>query len=106
MQHINNNVKIGNVVSNGKTFKRCRWSIVNKHLWLTLNNLGCVPNKSKILEFPFIFKNSNLTRHFIRGYFDGDGCISYAIINNKVQPRVSLLGTKSFLTTIKYILEK
>src|SRR3990167_6722771 len=36
---------------------------------------GCVPRKSYCLEFP---KNilDNLMSHFIRGFFDGDGCLS------------------------------
>lgn len=41
-----------------------------------LINLGFGYNKTYCdLKLPKI--NSNLIRHFIRGYFDGDGCISY-----------------------------
>jgi hypothetical protein len=52
-------------------------SIRNKHLSDQLSSLGCVPAKSLILKFPNhnIFKNKNLIKHFIRGYFDGDGCL-------------------------------
>lgn len=39
-----------------------------------LAKLGCIQNKTYKLEFPYI--SDNLVRHFIRGYFDGDGCIS------------------------------
>ncbi len=39
-----------------------------------LINLGCVENKSLQLNFPTHIK-ANLIRHFIRGYFDGDGCV-------------------------------
>lgn len=39
-----------------------------------LEKLGIVPNKSLILEFP-TFIPDELMPHFIRGYFDGDGCI-------------------------------
>lgn len=42
-----------------------------------LNELGCVPNKSLILNYPTI--DDNLQNHFLRGYFDGDGCISFWI---------------------------
>lgn len=38
-----------------------------------LIKLGCVPNKTKIIQFPNIPKELN--RHFIRGFMDGDGCI-------------------------------
>jgi predicted DNA-binding protein YlxM (UPF0122 family) len=36
-------------------------------------NFNIVPNKSLILEAPNLNNDENI-RHFIRGYFDGDGC--------------------------------
>lgn len=39
-----------------------------------LNNLGGIKNKSLFLEFPD-YLPKELIPHFIRGYFDGDGCI-------------------------------
>ena len=43
-----------------------------------LINLGCTPTKSLTLEFPTEkIVPKNLLRHFIRGYFDGDGGVSY-----------------------------
>lgn len=39
-----------------------------------LTNLGCFRNKSLTCTFP-TFLNASLIRHFIRGYFDGDGCV-------------------------------
>lgn len=46
----------------------CRMSIRNANIWQQLNDKGCVPNKSLILDFPNknIFKDENLIRHFIR----------------------------------------
>lgn len=84
---------------------RCRLCIVNKHLWHTLNNYGCTPRKSLTLKFPDIkiFKDESLIKHFIRGYFDGDGCLSY----NNVEHTgiyVSVLGTESFLTELQKFL--
>lgn len=41
------------------------------------NNLihwGCVPNKTKVIQLPNL--REDLYRHFIRGFFDGDGCLS------------------------------
>lgn len=57
---------------------RCRVCLSSKHLWNTLNYLGCTPNKSLTLSFPklSVFRDASLIRHFIRGYFDGDGCIT------------------------------
>lgn len=96
MKYNGNNVKLDKSSCNGKVFIRCRWIIGNKHLWETLNNYGCVPKKSLILEFPKeeVFKDKSLIRHFLRGYFDGDGCIS---INRKDQISCSVLGTRIFL---------
>lgn len=52
----------------------------NEEICQDLINLGAVKNKSLVLKFPKTLK-TNLIRHFIRGYFDGDGCITY--INHK-----------------------
>ena len=32
MEHINNNVKLGETLLNGKNYSRCRWTVKNKHL--------------------------------------------------------------------------
>lgn len=55
--------------------------------------LGCVPNKSLILRFPNI--RTDLVRHLIRGYLDGDGWITIEEPMNRL--RVGFLGTKDFL---------
>ena len=104
MEHKNNNVKVGKVTctSNGNKIetKRCRWGIVNKHMWNTLNDYGCTPNKSLTLCFPnqSIFKSPDLIRHFIRGYFDGDGSVGIYGELQKVQ--CSCLGTKDMIDNI------
>ena len=103
-KHNKNNVRIGSIKCGDKEFQRCRWSITNKHLWNTLYSYGCVPNKSKILEFPKIMENSKYIRHFIRGYFDGDGCITYRKTDKELKPSISMLGTKMFLSKVKKIL--
>lgn len=108
MQHEDkNHVKLSNVKLNDKVFERCRWSVTNKHLWETLNNLGCTPKKSLTLQFPNlnIFKTKDLVLHFIRGYFDGDGCFSRTINAKTVSPNVSLLGTYDFLFKISNIIK-
>lgn len=85
--------------------ERCRLFFNNKHMWTVLNSYGCVPNKSLSLKFPDkeIFKTEDLIKHFIRGYIDGDGCISY---NNGVHTKMSLriLGTESFLNSAQIYL--
>ena len=107
MEHRKNNVKLGISKCNGKEFQRCRWNVRNQHLWSTLNSLGCVPNKSLIAQFPNveIFTNPELIKHFIRGYFDGDGCVSYG---NKEHTKVcvNIVGTEHILDTINHYIPK
>lgn len=80
---------------------RCRLSIYSKHLWQVLNVNGCTPQKSLTLRFPKVelFKSKDLIRHFIRGYWDGDGCLTWS---NKehTSPEVSVLGTDEMLYSI------
>ena len=108
MKHIHNNVKIGDSKCGDKVFKRCRWGVTNKHLWNVLNNYGCTPRKSLTLKFPdesiFIesdkYSKEELIRHFIRGYVDGDGCLSYQNKEHTIAT-LSILGTENFLNTLQ-----
>lgn len=43
-----------------------------------------------------------LVRHFIRGYFDGDGSVT---LKTGKSVRVTFVGTKSFLTSLQEILQ-
>lgn len=98
MGYLGNNVKCDSY--------RCRWFIGNKHLWTTLNNYGCTPRKSLTLKFPdkTIFKSKDLIRHFIRGYFDGDGCVTLQKNKYSIRPYVSIIGTWEFLNSIEHYL--
>ena len=82
--------------------ERCRLFFNNKHMWNILNSYGCTPNKSLNLKFPDIkiFEDNNLIIHFIRGYIDGDGCISYNNIN-KTRMSIKILGTYDFLYNLQ-----
>lgn len=63
-----------NGINNRKNHVSLR--ICNLKISNALTKLGCIANKSLILKFPTIEQIPyNLLRHFIRGYFDGDGCI-------------------------------
>jgi intein/homing endonuclease len=76
---------------------RCRFAICNKHTKEQLVKLGCTPRKSYTLEFPKL--PHRLIHHFIRGYFDGDGCVG-VYGDRKGDLKVSLLGTESFLKSV------
>ena len=65
-----------------------------------LEKHGCVPNKSLILKRPNI--EEGLIRHFIRGYFDGDGCITikstgYSVVSFCCNSKVFLENLKLYL---------
>lgn len=71
-----------------------------------LTNLGCVPNKSLILQFPNYISN-DLLRHFIRGYFDGDGCFSkYLKYKNYYAFGASVVSTFNFCKIMNDIFKK
>lgn len=75
--------------------------IGNQHMHDKLIEYGLVPNKSLVLEYPSII-SQELQRHFLRGYFDGDGS-SYCGKNGK---NCSFMGTASFCDSAKRIIKK
>lgn len=77
--------------------------ITNKHISQTLDNLGIWKNKSLILRWPD-WLDKSLYSHFIRGYFDGDGCL-YLKKNSK-EATVSFVGTEMFLTKLSTIVKE
>lgn len=81
----------------------------DKQMVTDLVSKGCVQNKSLILKFPSEkIVPHNLLHHFVRGYFDGDGTIWYAIKppNNLKYFNFGLLGTKDFLQGVQNFLNK
>lgn len=78
--------------------------IGSKKICSDLINLGCVPNKTFVIEFPSDDQvPSHLLSHFIRGYFDGDGCITS---KEGIRPMVTMVGTVLFLDGVYGILSK
>lgn len=59
--------------------------------------LGCMQAKTFKIEFP-TFIDESLIRHFIRGYFDGDGCIHNP---KKRDVQLSVLGNIKFITALQ-----
>ena len=61
--------------------------ITSKEIYNTLvNNYGIVQNKTQNSDFKFDFSliPENLQVHFIRGYFDGDGSVSFYRTNRTI----------------------
>lgn len=79
-------------------------NISNKKISKRLAELGCVQAKSMILEFPTEEQvPKELQRHFIRGYFDGDG---YFAVRKKPTSRwikysCNIVSSKNFCESLK-----
>lgn len=82
--------------TDSKTYISYRLCIKNKKLKSDLIKYGCTPKKTKTLEFPAI--QEDLIGHFIRGYIDGDGCIT-SHKTSKIS--LEILGTYNFLNSIR-----
>ncbi len=67
-----------------------------------LESYGLTPNKTFTLEFP---KNlpEEFIRHFVRGYFDGDGCIHVEKKRNK--PGVSFASNNKFCNDLLEVMK-
>lgn len=93
--------KKDNVIYNQKSqyrFLLCSKSVCNK-----LRTLGLSENKSLKIRFPNIPEEFH--SHFIRGVFDGDGCIH---ISNKYKGnnRITIVSNYKFCNDLKDIVKK
>jgi len=87
-------------INNGKLYECVSLEIGSKYMSSKVQQLGLPPRKSLVLEFPDV--PEKYINHFVRGYFDGDGCISQD--SNSKYWVSYFLGTLSFLETInKYL---
>lgn len=75
--------------------------LTNKIIYNDLVNFGVSPNKTFYITFPNWIEKKIIS-HFIRGYFDGDGCL-YKSKNEKIF-YWSIVGATNFCQSIKNIL--
>jgi len=104
-----NSIESDHPIKNPKNRNSSRVTIRSKQLASDLIRMGCTPRKSLTLEYPE-WLDTSLDKHFIRGYFDGDGCISRSCYNETRKNRnpenktivwtVKFTGTYSFLNSI------
>lgn len=87
---------------NDYTYKnQYRLLFFSSHMSESLSDKGMVQNKSLVLEFPE-WLDDKLISHFIRGYFDGDGCVHFAKNGNCV---VNMTSTNNFCKYVKQYIE-
>lgn len=92
--------KIESTIFKGSNYEFSRLTICGKEITKSLNLLGVHPNKTKTIKFPEI--DSGMIKHFIRGYFDGDGSIG--IYNDRGYKKYLfsiVSGSKDFIYSIK-----
>ncbi len=101
-------LKATHKITNDRGYKR--FTITSEDFVNQLENLGCHRQKTFSIRFP----NNNivpnhLIRHFIRGYFDGDGCITYSIYkkeNNRIRWALQIISNYDFLLKFQEIFAK
>ena len=87
-------MQIKNKISYRPKTKSYRISFRSEKCKKDLIKKGCVPKKSLILDFPNDEQvPGDLIRHFIRGYFDGDGWFT----NTESCFQIGIIGTEKFL---------
>ncbi len=71
-----------------------RLQIGSRKIFYDLYKLGFTTRKSKTIQLPKI--PNNYFADFLRGYFDGDGCISYGEYKRKNRPSMQKVVIMSF----------
>lgn len=77
-------------------------NINSKYICGQLEKLGCIPVKSLILTYPD-WMPDHLQKHFIRGYYDGDGGIHF---NERNNAQIKIISSLDFITSLKNITTK
>ena len=88
-----------NEITHVKNKPHVRISLCSKHMCDTLIKMGCIHNKTFSLTFPQIRKEFKYD--FIRGFMDGDGCISITDRGNRKYISLSFTGTEEMLEELK-----
>lgn len=85
--------------------KMCRLSLNSIKFCQSLKRYGIDRCKTGKETFPINIIPRHLMKHFIRGFFDGDGCVTYSKRDNIVNPTFSFTSANSeFLKELKTFL--
>jgi hypothetical protein len=88
---------------NKREYSVCGVRMYSKHLCQKMIQLGCPRAKSFIIKYPD-WLNSDYNVHFIRGLFDGDGCLTKRV--RYKEWKWSLVSTKECLEVISQIINQ
>ena len=89
-----------NAKINSKQYPSCTIRLYSKYFCEQMIKLGAPRAKSFNIKFPF-WLDKSLYFHFIRGLFDGDGCLTYR--KKYKEYKWSIVGTKEICEYIKDI---
>lgn len=91
---------------NGKQYPTVQWRIGNVNLVQNLISIGISPNKT-YEDSSRVFDNvpTELKRHFVRGYFDGDGSICHGKYENKRRIKIISLNKSLIYAIDKWIID-
>lgn len=84
-----------------KYYPTCSIRFYSKNLCTKLASLGCTQAKSFTIQYPQ-WLDPSFNAHFIRGLFDGDGCITYRKKQNEW--KWSLVSTRECCESIQNII--
>lgn len=89
-----------NIHSNNK--KRYRLQVGSKEMFQDLLNIGLTPRKSKIIKLPVV--PEQYFADFVRGNFDGDGCVKFGLYTKKGRKKPSPILVTQFSSGSKIFL--
>lgn len=107
--YIGGNFSIYNVrAKDGNIYPKARTSKSSSLYANLISDFGVIPNKTYILDNAIFLSNlqENYAHHFIRGFFDGDGCICIANNNARFSSVSFRIHNYGFLTDFKKYLIK
>lgn len=90
-----------NTINKVSNKQHVRISFCSKHMCDTLIGMGCGHNKTNKLDFPNI--SEQYKYDFIRGFMDGDGCISVTDKGEHKYISLSFTGTLEMMQSLKEI---
>ncbi len=92
----------GGYVGRAKTVKAFYWRLSGIEFIEMVKRFGLKPRKTQRTAIPPLEKN--LYRHFIRGYFDGDGTLGIYRVQRGRSFRLSFFGCKPFLSRLSSLI--
>lgn len=95
-------------ISKGKSSNVCRIDLYNGILCDSLKAKGINENKTGRMDWGIITNNipDDLICHFIRGYFDGDGCWKYNPNRKQATFHIIELGDSFTKNILQYLISK